>query len=395
MYSTEVFLYQQRTQVLLLDSSGQYFTMRYNPVYAKRLTLNLGVDNVLLFSFVNQDEKPVNVNGCTFTFRLTNTEGTSLLLTEPMTILNAATGQVKVTIPAEDTWELIAQPASYSITVQSGNLNQAVFTNAQSGARAPIDIVNSVLPQFIPSRPLTIPTTALSSQVSFDGAGYENFPGWAGSWYAGGTGSWYWNSLANTEFYTSFIEPKNYITTVQMDLVGYTGTIKGQWAQNYQSIWYNITESTTYYNETKTIYMNIEGWYPILRLGFNNSLFATPNQPGIPASAYATCENGVVTSIEIQNGGSGYLAPPKIDILGNGAGAVAEAVMSDTWGPDEYGPEGVGYGTIVAINVINGGSGYWPIALGQINPQAYPVPPQNQGALVLISTGFITNLMYR
>jgi hypothetical protein len=140
--------------------------------------------------------------------------------------------------------------------------------------------------------------------------------------------------------------------------------------------------------------MNIEGWYPLLRLGFNNSLFATPNQPGIPANAFAFCENGIVTSITIQNGGGGYLAPPKIDILGNGAGAVAEAIMSDTY-PVGHPQEGIGYGTVVAINVINGGSGYWPSALGQINPQAYPVPPQNQGALVLISSGFINNLMYR
>ena len=115
MYSTTAYLYQQRTQVLLIDSSGQFFTARYDPVYAKQLTLNLGVDNVLLFSFVNQDEKPVNVNGSTFTFRITNTAGTVLLLQAPMTILNAATGQVKVSIPAEDTLELIAQPASYSI----------------------------------------------------------------------------------------------------------------------------------------------------------------------------------------------------------------------------------------------------------------------------------------
>jgi hypothetical protein len=145
-------------------------------VYAKRLTLNLGVDNVLLFSLVNQDEKPVNVNGCTFTFRITNTAGTVILLQAPMTILNAATGQIKVSIPASDTLELIAQPANYSITVQSGILNQAVFTNAQAGARAPIDLVNSIFPQFIPSVPLTIPTTSLSSQTSFDGGSYQQYP---------------------------------------------------------------------------------------------------------------------------------------------------------------------------------------------------------------------------
>jgi hypothetical protein len=87
----------------------------------------------------------------------------------------------------------------------------------------------------------------------------------------------YWNSFANTEFYSSFIEPVNAVTTVQMTLVGYTGTIKAQAAENYQSIFYNVpTESTTYYNETRTIYMNIVGWHPILRLCFNNSIFAVP-----------------------------------------------------------------------------------------------------------------------
>jgi len=382
MYSTTAYLYQQKTQVLLLDSSGQYFTMRYDPVYAKRLTLNLGVDNVLLFSFVNQDEKPVNVNGCTFTFRITNTAGTVLLLQSPMTILNAATGQVKVTILGEDTLELIAQPASYSISVQSGNLNQAVFTNAQAGARAPIDLVNSVFPQFVPSIPLTIPTTSISSQTSFDGAGYEQYPGWAGNWYYGGNGSWYNNNYQNTEFYSSFIEPRNYVTTIQMDLIGYTGTIKAQFAQNYQSIFYNITESTTYYDETKTIYMNIIGWYPLLRLCFNNSLFSTPHPPGVPASAYAVCNDGVLTDMVIQNGGYGYLAPPKVDIVGNGSGAEVTANIDVN-------------GTVTGFNIINGGSGYWPIPSGGVNQQNYPVPPAQQGAFPIISTGYITNILYR
>ena len=384
MYSSTLYLYQQRTQVLLIDSSGQFFTARYNPVYAKRLTINLGVDNVLLFSFVNQDEKPVNVTGCTFTFRVTDTAGVMMLLQEPMTILNAPTGQVKVFIPAADTLELIAQPASYSISVQSGNLNQAVFTNAQSGARAPIDLVNSIFPQFVPSSQLTIPTTQMTNQGIQYGAAWANFPTWANPYYwgANGDGSWYYNTWQNTEYYSSFIYPRDYITTVQMDLIGYTGTIKAQWAENYQSVWFNATESTTFYNETRTIHMNIIGWYPLLRLAFNNSIFATPNPPGVPAIAYAVCNEGVVTQIIVSNGGSGYLAPPKVDIIGNGSGAVVEATIG-------------GDGTVTGINVINGGSGYWPIPAGGINPGALPVPPAHQGAFVLISTGYVVNLVYR
>ena len=69
MYSTEVYIYQQLTRVVALDSvDPTIFTYRYNPVYSKILTINKGVDNVLLFQFVNQNEKPVNVTGSTFMF---------------------------------------------------------------------------------------------------------------------------------------------------------------------------------------------------------------------------------------------------------------------------------------------------------------------------------------
>jgi hypothetical protein len=98
--------------------------------------------------------------------------------------------------------------------------------------------------------------------------------------------------------------------------------------------------------------------------------------------AYAFVVDGVVTNIEIQNGGSGYLAPPKIDIIGNGAGATAEAIINDT-------------GVVIDIIVTNGGSGYWPVPAAGVNTQAYPVPPQNQGAIVAITTGYAVDLLYR
>ena len=80
MYSTTAYLYQQIIRVLLIDTSGGYFTARYDPVYAKTLTVNKGVDNVLLFEFINQDQKPVNITGSTFRFRLLNQTGDELLL---------------------------------------------------------------------------------------------------------------------------------------------------------------------------------------------------------------------------------------------------------------------------------------------------------------------------
>jgi hypothetical protein len=387
MYSTQVYLYQQLARVLLMDTgSGETFIYRYDPVYAKRLTINKGVDNAILFEFINQQEKPVNITGSEFLFRVINTESNEILLEKTMDILSAATGRAKVQFSGSELLEVLAQPANYTIqrTQPGGGYSDAVFVDANAGARAPIDIVDSILPQFVPSAPLTIPTLALSSQVSYEGSGYQNYaasPYWAGNPNGGN----YWSSYLNPEFKSSFIEPRGSVTTVQMDLVGYTGTIKFQAADNYESIWYNVTDSVTYLNETRTIHWNIIGWYPLLRACFDSSLYAVPNYPiPQPAIAYAYCTDGVVTDIILTNNGAGYLAPPKINIVGNGSGAVAEAV----WSPES--------GAVTAINIIDGGSGYWRVPNAQVStPYTYPVPPQSQGAAVVISTGYVENLLYR
>jgi hypothetical protein len=386
MYSTQVYLYQQLTRVLLMDTGGgETFIYRYDPVYAKRLTINKGVDNVILFEFVNQEQKPVNVTGSGFVFRVINTESNELLLQKPMVILNGATGRAKVEFDGAELLDVLAQPASYSIqrTQPSGGYSDAVFVDAQAGARAPVDIVDSVLPQYVPSAPLTIPNTELSNQFSYEGVGLENYAA-SPYWQGNPNGSNNWNSWVNPQFYSSFIEPKSSVTTVQMDLVGYTGTIKAQAADNYQSVFYNISDSETYLDQTRTIHWNIVGWYPIVRLAFDSSLFAVPfYQNQVPATATAIVEDGVVTSVQMQNNGSGYAAPPKVNIVGNGAGARAKAI----WSPET--------GAVTGIEILDGGSGYWRIPNATLTSGQYPVSPQNQGALVIISTGYIENLLYR
>lgn len=386
MYSTQVYIYQQLTRVLLMDTgAGETFIYRYDPVYAKKLTINKGVDNVLLFEFVNQEEKPVNITGSSFFFRVINTESNELMLQKPMTILNASTGRAKVQFSGSELLQVLAQPASYSIqrTQPGGGYSDAVFVDAQAGARAPIDIVDSVLPQYVPSAPLTIPTMELSSNFSYAGSGYENYAS-SPYWQGNPNGTTAWNSYVNPQFNSSFIAPRQAVTTVQMDLVGYTGTIKAQAADNYQSIWYNVSDSVTYFNETRTIHWNIVGWYPLVRLAFDSSLFAVPYyQNQVPAIAVATVIDGVIASIQMVNNGSGYAAKPLVTIVGNGAGARAEAV----WSPET--------GAVTGINVIDGGSGYWRIPNAILTSGQYPISPQNQGALVVISTGYVENLLYR
>lgn len=357
MYSTTAYIYQNITRVLLVDTSGGYFVRRYDPVYAKTLTVNKGVDNVLLFEFINQDQKPVNITGASFVFRLVSQNGDRLLLEKPMEILAPTVGRAKAVITAEETWDWIAQPANYSIQRTSGNYTQAVYVDADAQARADCMIKDSVFPEFIPSSPLTIPTIyGKSEQVQ---PGPTSWPDWALQPQPQ-------NSIQLTEFYSSFIDTSQQnVTTVKMDLDHYTGTVKFQAAQDYESVWYDVTENWDFLDETSTQYFNVIGFYPLIRACFNNSL-------GYGASATAqVSEDGVVTGISITNSGSGYIAPPRVQILGNGAGAEAIATI----GSD---------GSVSTIIVTAGGSGYTPIQV-----------QSSQKATVLITTGTITNLQYR
>jgi len=359
MYSTTIYLYQQIIRVLLIDTSGGYFTARYDPVYAKTLTVNKGVDNVLLFEFINQDEKPVNITGSNFKFRLLNQAGDRLLIEKDMTVLSASLGRVKVVLDTADTINILAQPGSYSIERTQGNYVQAAFTNADAGARADCNIVDSILPQFMASQPVTIPT--INGKNSWPQAGPSSWPDWA-------LNPQPLNAYYLTEYYSSHINTTgSSLTTIKYDLVHFTGTIKAQAAQDYEAVWVDVTESREFFDETGTFYLNVVGFHPLLRLGINNS-------QGYGASATATVIDGVVTSIVVNNPGTGYVAAPCVQILGNGAGAEAVAMGTN------------GNGGCGAITVTNGGSGYLPLNFGGT---------ENQAVTVLITTGYVTNIFYR
>jgi len=370
MYSTTAYLYQQVIRVLTPDTSGAYFNLRYDPVYAKKLTINKGVDNVVLFEFINQDEKPVNITGSTLTFRMVSQNGNALLAQKEMTIINAAYGRAKVTLTPADLDAIEAQPAGYSIMRASGNLIEAVFTDAQAGARAPADIVDSIYPAFVPSTELTIPTVNLSAQTSYGDSSGSQYPDWARQ-----TGQAIGSTTPyqSTEYFSSQIEPRGPVTSIQLDLIGYTGTIKAQAAETYQSIWYNVTPSTQYLNTTKTIHMTVVGWHPLLRLCFNNSVTTTGTNGtnfGIAATANAVVTDGVVTSVSVTSAGSGYQAPPLITFVGDGAGATATSTIGSS-------------GEVTGLTLTSGGSGYRP-------------NPYNMLSVgVIISTGHVEYIKYR
>jgi hypothetical protein len=246
MYAATVYLYQQIQKVLLVDNSdGSYFDRRWSEVYSKKLKLNLGVDNVILFAFENQDQKPVNISGSTFTFRLISQNGEQLLLAKELVSLNNAKGRAKVTITSADINTLFEQPASWSIEQASGNLETAVLVDAYSGARGDIEVNNSVYPAFVPSKTLTIPAQAPDSTI-------------------------YYTSTVTTEG----VDQTTFVVTPN----GFTGEIRVNGAVDTSGDWYDITfvdfstqatvDEVQLVNSSDLIGLNVPGYHPYLRLEF-------------------------------------------------------------------------------------------------------------------------------
>ena len=334
MYSTTVYLYQQKHQVILIDTSGvgDAFTRRYAPVYSKKLTINKGVDNVILFEFVNQDQKPVNVSGSSFVFRVLNQEGTEVLYTKDMDILNAQYGRVKVVVNREDFVTIESQPGGWSIMRSSGVLEEPVMVDDYAAARGMVDIVDSVYPEFESSPTMTIPTQLNPSASN---------P----------------NRNHTSEVYTAGRD----LVTFQMDFDNFTGNVIAQGSDSYLGPWYNIGDQRTYVSRSNRDHFNVEGRHNWLRFEVN--------QWGTAAAANVTVgqTGGQVTNINLTGPGNNWygVETPRVTIVGVGTGATATATAANA--------------TVTSITLESGGEGYVP----SLQPQ------------VVIDDGQITHIKYR
>jgi hypothetical protein len=332
MYSTTAYLYQQKQQVLLIDTSGAYFDRRWQPVYTKNLKIHRGVDNVILFQFVNQDEKPVNITGSTITFRLISTDGSILLLSKDLEILNAIYGRAKVTLLSTELDSIDAQPVGWSLernTVTS-SLYEPVFTDAYSGGRGKADVLDSVYPDFVPSEIMTVPT---NPEISLDDP--------------------------NRNHTSAVYVQGRPLVTFQMTFDNFSGNVKPQGSNTQLGPWYDIGSQRQYINQLERDHWNIEGYHNYVRFELNQYGYKAKVAGNVVVSG------GAVTNIALNNQGSQWISTPfpNIDIVGEGTGATAYATASS--------------GTISGAVVVTGGEGY-------VNsPNA------------AVNNGFITSIAFR
>ena len=234
MYSTLAYLYQQTHMVILLDASGAYNSIRYKPVYSKDLKASRGVDNVILIRFMNQEQKPVDITGLTFTFRVMSRDGTQLLLSKELETVTASQGHTRLTLVESELDEIHAQKANYSITVDRNSLTEPVFVDDQAGSRGVIEILDSTHPEFNASTSVT---------ATF------------------GTGN---------PTHSSRWQPENYLTTVQYTNTDFEGTVTVQGSTTGDD-WYDVASATYSTEDSDTHYINAEGLFPYMRLSVDTT----------------------------------------------------------------------------------------------------------------------------
>lgn len=243
-YSTAVFVYTQRQIVVLLSGNS---VRKFMPVYAKPLTLHKGVDNQIQFQFLNQEQKPVDITGKQITCRVINYLGDEILLSKELTIQYGATGIAALIVRAADIENIDTQKAFYSLEIPVGEFDYPVFVDQNAGARGDMNIVDSVLPSFVPSMPVSIPSG-------------QPFPNVQSNL----------NPSANT-YYTSVISTDgNPTITLQAQYNQFSGNVVIEGSSIGNADWYSI-QTHSYANTTDTHGYTVKGFHPYVRISFTSN----------------------------------------------------------------------------------------------------------------------------
>lgn len=225
------------------------------PVYAKTLTLHKGVDNQIQFQFLNQEQKPVDITGKSITCRIISYDGTEVLLRKALTLQLPLTGIAALILNAADLEDIEAQMCHYSLEIPVGEFDYPVYVDQNAGARGDINIVNSVLPAFLPSEQVTIPTG-------------QPFPNLNPNSNANSNSQTYYSSVINTN--------DNPILTIQARYTDYHGNVIIEGSTIVDGDWYPIT-TATYANATDTHGYTIRGYHPYVRMQFVSNVGVVTN----------------------------------------------------------------------------------------------------------------------
>ena len=219
------------------------------PVYAKPLTLHKGVDNQIQFQFLNQEQKPVDITGKEITCRIISYDGHAVLIQKALTLQLPATGIASLYLNPAEIEDIVPQKAYYSLEIPTNGFDFPVFVDQNAGARGDMNIVNSVLPSFVPSAEISIPTG-------------QPFPNLANANIGNGN--------ANTYFTSVFETNDNPVLTIQVNYNQFYGNVTIQGSTIPDGDWYPI-QLHSYSNTSVTEGYIVKGYHPYIRVSFTSN----------------------------------------------------------------------------------------------------------------------------
>jgi hypothetical protein len=266
---TPVYIYNQRQYVVFLDTTnGAIATRRYDIVYAKELIIQQGVNNVIEFSFINQDQKAINMlnyaGSSPIIFRIISNINSTILYQKQLTAMLPLTGIYKLVMTGDEAAALPTEQCYYSLEVV-GAENEAVYTDAQGVGRGVVRIMTSVFPPVIRSIPISIPAhryPQTNNVSTYYTSTYETNGNIINTYQCN-----YSNFIGNISFEGCNVA--DFVNNYTIDTVTANGVTANTftYGDSYANIIYNGSEGYT-----------VMGYHPYIRIQINNvGSNTTPN----------------------------------------------------------------------------------------------------------------------
>lgn len=167
---TPRYLVKNKTFIVIDESNG---ITEFRPVYKRRLQVYKGIKNRLEFKVLNQDQKPVDIEGYTPVFQAFNERG-KMLVQKLGNLVQAddsslIKGLFEVNLEDVDTINIEPQFLRYSIHLEDNETGEAKITYSGSHFenRGFIDLSDGAFPE-------PIPTKEINTFVRVQGLEFQN-----------------------------------------------------------------------------------------------------------------------------------------------------------------------------------------------------------------------------
>jgi len=147
MYATKIYLYKQNQLGIFFNQdadNGINNSQRNRYMYSGILKATKGVDTVIEFQFLDQNQKPVDLESTPLTFKIIDSYENSTLLSKGMAVTVPEKGKATITLTDTDLSSIDTQRAKYSVTRVKSGLTELAYVDDNAGSQGYIDILPEV-----------------------------------------------------------------------------------------------------------------------------------------------------------------------------------------------------------------------------------------------------------